>query len=151
MASVTICSDLEPPKIKSLTVSIISPSICHNTHYTFNILATTSLVPLRSSSIFQENPNFFYLLFLLMSDSMAPIHSVAGSQNFLSLGPGQPAPLTLPFQDPALISQDFRQVQKLKCPVWAREIGSVLERWWKISPVFIMLNYSNSCRLLVIN
>ena len=64
MASVTICSDLEPPKIKSLTVSIISPSICHNTHYTFNTLATTSLVPLRSSSIFQENPNFFLLIVL---------------------------------------------------------------------------------------
>ena len=29
MASVTICSDFGAPKIKSLTVSIISPSICH--------------------------------------------------------------------------------------------------------------------------
>ena len=29
MAAVTICSDLESPKIKSLTVSIVSPSICH--------------------------------------------------------------------------------------------------------------------------
>ena len=29
MAAVTICSDLEPKKIKSVTVSIISPSICH--------------------------------------------------------------------------------------------------------------------------
>ena len=28
MAAVTICSDLEPPKIKSVTVSIVSPSIC---------------------------------------------------------------------------------------------------------------------------
>ena len=148
MASVTICSDLEPQNITSLTVSIISPSICHNTHYTFNILATTSLVPLRSSSVFQENPIFFTNL---MSDSLAPIHSIAGSGNVLSVGPGQPASLTLPFQDPALISQDFRQVQKLKCPVWTREIGSVLESWWKISPVFIMLNYYNSCRLLVIN
>ena len=29
MAAVTICSDLEPPKIKSDTVSTVSPSICH--------------------------------------------------------------------------------------------------------------------------
>ena len=29
MVAVTICSDLEPPKIKSDTVSIVSPSICH--------------------------------------------------------------------------------------------------------------------------
>ena len=29
MAAVTICSDFQPPKIKSLTVSIVSPSICH--------------------------------------------------------------------------------------------------------------------------
>ena len=29
MAAVTICSDLEPPKIKPVTVSIVSPSICH--------------------------------------------------------------------------------------------------------------------------
>ena len=28
-AAVTICSDLEPKKIKSVTVSIVSPSICH--------------------------------------------------------------------------------------------------------------------------
>ena len=28
MAAVTICSDLEPEKIESLTVSIVSPSIC---------------------------------------------------------------------------------------------------------------------------
>ena len=29
MAAVTICSDLEPPRIKTVTVSIVSPSICH--------------------------------------------------------------------------------------------------------------------------
>ena len=29
MSAVTICSDLEPPKIKSDTVSTVSPSICH--------------------------------------------------------------------------------------------------------------------------
>ena len=29
MAAITICSDLEPKKIKSVTVSIVSPSICH--------------------------------------------------------------------------------------------------------------------------
>ena len=29
MAAVTICSDLESPKIKSVTVSIVSPSLCH--------------------------------------------------------------------------------------------------------------------------
>ena len=29
MAAVTICSDLEPKKIKSISVSIVSPSICH--------------------------------------------------------------------------------------------------------------------------
>ena len=29
MAAVTICSDLGAPKIKSLIVSIVSPSICH--------------------------------------------------------------------------------------------------------------------------
>ena len=30
MAAVTICSDLEgPPKIKPLTVSIVSPSVCY--------------------------------------------------------------------------------------------------------------------------
>ena len=29
MAAVTVCSDLEPKKIKSVTVSIVSPSICH--------------------------------------------------------------------------------------------------------------------------
>ena len=30
VAAVTICSDLEPKKIKSVTVSTISPSICHD-------------------------------------------------------------------------------------------------------------------------
>ena len=30
MAAVTICSDFGAPKIKSLTVSIVSPSICHD-------------------------------------------------------------------------------------------------------------------------
>ena len=29
MAAVTICSDFGAPKIKSLTVSIVPPSICH--------------------------------------------------------------------------------------------------------------------------
>ena len=29
MASVTICSEFGAPKIKSLTVSTVSPSICH--------------------------------------------------------------------------------------------------------------------------
>jgi len=29
MAAVTVCSDFEPPKIKSVTVSIVSLSICH--------------------------------------------------------------------------------------------------------------------------
>ena len=29
MAAVTICSDFRAPKIKSLTVSIVSSSICH--------------------------------------------------------------------------------------------------------------------------
>ena len=29
MAAVTVCSDLEPKKIKSVTVSIVSPSMCH--------------------------------------------------------------------------------------------------------------------------
>ena len=29
MAEVDICSDFEPKKIKSITVSIVSPSICH--------------------------------------------------------------------------------------------------------------------------
>ena len=29
MAAVTICSDLKPKKIKSVTVSIVFPSICH--------------------------------------------------------------------------------------------------------------------------
>ena len=29
MAAVTICSDLEPRKIKSVTISIVSSSICH--------------------------------------------------------------------------------------------------------------------------
>ena len=29
MAAVTVCSDLEPKKIKSVSVSIVSPSICH--------------------------------------------------------------------------------------------------------------------------
>ena len=29
IAAVTICSDFEPKKIKSVTVSIVSPSICH--------------------------------------------------------------------------------------------------------------------------
>ena len=29
MVVVTTCSDLEPKKINSLTVSIVSPSICH--------------------------------------------------------------------------------------------------------------------------
>ena len=29
MAAVTVPSDLEPKKIKSVTVSIVSPSICH--------------------------------------------------------------------------------------------------------------------------
>ena len=30
MAAITICSELEPKKIKSLTVSIVSPSIYHD-------------------------------------------------------------------------------------------------------------------------
>ena len=34
MAAVTICSDLEPKKIKSVTVSIVSPSICHEVNGT---------------------------------------------------------------------------------------------------------------------
>ena len=29
VAAITICSDLDPKKIKSLTVSVVSPSICH--------------------------------------------------------------------------------------------------------------------------
>ena len=29
VAAVTICSDFEPKKIKSVTVSFVSPSICH--------------------------------------------------------------------------------------------------------------------------
>ena len=29
MAAVTICSDFGPKKAKSVTVSIVSPSICH--------------------------------------------------------------------------------------------------------------------------
>ena len=29
VAAVTICSDFEPKKIKSVTVSIVSPSVCH--------------------------------------------------------------------------------------------------------------------------
>ena len=29
MAAVTICRTLETPKIKSVTVSIVSPSVCH--------------------------------------------------------------------------------------------------------------------------
>ena len=29
MATITIYSDLEPKKIKSVTVSIASPSVCH--------------------------------------------------------------------------------------------------------------------------
>ena len=29
MAALTICSDLEPKKIKPVTVSIVSPSVCH--------------------------------------------------------------------------------------------------------------------------
>ena len=29
MAAVIICSEFGPPKIKSVTVSIVSPSICH--------------------------------------------------------------------------------------------------------------------------
>ena len=29
MAEITICSDFGAPKIKSVTVSIVSPSICH--------------------------------------------------------------------------------------------------------------------------
>ena len=29
MTAVTICSDFEAKKIKSVTVSIVSPSICH--------------------------------------------------------------------------------------------------------------------------
>ena len=29
MAAVTICSDLEPKKIESVTVSIVYPAICH--------------------------------------------------------------------------------------------------------------------------
>ena len=29
MAAVTICVILEPKKIKSLTVAIVSPSVCH--------------------------------------------------------------------------------------------------------------------------
>ena len=29
MAAITICTDLEPKKVKSVTVSTVSPSICH--------------------------------------------------------------------------------------------------------------------------
>ena len=30
MAAITICSDFQPQKIKSVTVSIVSPSTCHD-------------------------------------------------------------------------------------------------------------------------
>ena len=58
MAVVTICSDFgAPPKIKSVTVSIVSPSICHEMMgpdamiLVFWMLSFKSTFPLFSSSI----------------------------------------------------------------------------------------------------
>ena len=43
MAAITICSDLEPQKIKPATVPIVSPSICHelsgNSKFSFSCLS----------------------------------------------------------------------------------------------------------------
>lgn len=74
-----------------------------------------------------------------MPDSEAPVYSIADSQNIvLSLDPGKLAHEALFSQAPAWISQDFRYVQKLQCPVWARGIVFVLESWWKNSPVSLL-------------
>ena len=78
-------------------------------------------------------------MFLLMPDSEAPIYSIADSQNvLLSLDPGKLAHLAFFSLAPALISQDFRYVQELQWPVWARGIVSVLESWWKNAPVSLL-------------
>ena len=48
MATVTICSDFGSQKIKSVTVSTVSPSICHE------VMGTLSIMMLQ---IFHDGPN----------------------------------------------------------------------------------------------
>ena len=45
MAAVTICSDFGFKKIKSVTVSIVSPSICHVMYNTENLLFIAACHP----------------------------------------------------------------------------------------------------------
>lgn len=71
----------------------------HNTYYTISIVATASLVPLRGSFIFQENPNFL-LIVLANVRLCAPIHFTAGSQKFLSFGSWQASTFWLFFLRP---------------------------------------------------
>ena len=74
-----------------------------------------------------------------MPDSAAPIYSIAGSQkSLISLHPGKLPSLALFSQAPAPISQDFRHVEELRCPIWAKGIVSVLESQWQSSPVSLL-------------
>ena len=84
MATVTICSDLEPKNIKSLTVSVISPSICHEVmgpdamilvfrmlsfkptfHSPLSLLSRGTLVPLHFSAIRVVSTEYLRLLIFL--------------------------------------------------------------------------------------
>ena len=59
MAAVTICSDLEPKKIKSVIVSNVSPSICHEVMGLDAMIYTIWMLSFK--------PVFFTLLFSLSS------------------------------------------------------------------------------------
>ena len=66
MATVTICSDLEPKNIKSLTVSIISPSICHE------VMGPDAMILV--FRILSFKPTFHSPLSLLSRGTLVPLH-----------------------------------------------------------------------------
>ena len=71
MAVVTIYSDLEPKKIKSVTVSIVSPSICHE------VMGLDAIVLVLWMLSFK--PAISLSLFILSKGCLVPLH-------FLPLG-----------------------------------------------------------------
>ena len=66
MAAVTICSDFGAPKIKSATVSIVSPSICHEVVgpeamiLVFQMLSFKPTFSLSSFNFHQESLQFLF-------------------------------------------------------------------------------------------
>ena len=60
MAAVTICSHFGAPKIKSLTVSIVLPSICHD------LVGPDAVIKL--FSLIKKNLNVKFQIFLLLQN-----------------------------------------------------------------------------------